>query len=93
MAIDPKVEAVATPYRAPSGISAVNTPAAMVSELLRLQTTISELVELVPQVADRAPESPRTGTIRKALGTYWDPLTLATDYWVQWDGANWVAFP
>lgn len=59
------------------------------SELQRLEKTINDLVEAVPQVATRTPKAPRTGTIRYAKAP-WDPLGTG-DAWVWFNGTAWAA--
>lgn len=61
----------------------------LVSELDKLRLTVSQLVDLCPQVADAAPVRPKTGMIRWAKAP-WDPLGTG-DGLVKWNGSAWTA--
>lgn len=61
-------------------------------ELYRVEVAINSVADLVPQVSDYAPSSPRIGMIRYAIDP-WDPLGTGQPAWVYYDGTAWVALP
>lgn len=93
MALDRRKDAIPLPYRSPSSFYGANLPQVLTEELRRLQSTVDELNLMVPQVAEAEPLSPRRGYVRRAIASGWDPLSLGGEYWVQFDGSDWVAFP
>jgi hypothetical protein len=62
----------------------------LLEELRRLQLTVDHLTEAAPQVADRAPDLPRVGTIRWNVQP-WNPLADGLEGYVQYNGSAWAA--
>jgi hypothetical protein len=65
-------------------------------EMTRLQAVIANLNDMVPQVATKAPASPKAGMIRLAKGG-WNPTGAggynpAIGILVRYVGGAWVAF-
>lgn len=62
----------------------------LVEELRRLELTLRDLCDLVPQETNTPPTRPRSGMIRRALAP-WRPVVGQTeDAWVSFDGASWT---
>lgn len=88
--LDRKRDAVPSHYT-PASPMAGDTRLVLQQELNRLTFVLRELVVLVPQAADEAPEWPRRGMQRYAISP-WEPLGPGTSpVWVQYDGTTWVA--
>jgi hypothetical protein len=62
----------------------------LLDELKRMQSTINQLAQATPVVANREPPSPRRGMVRYAIAP-WDPLGTAAEGYVVYDGTAWVA--
>lgn len=65
-----------------------NIPQFLTNELKRVEVTLSQLVQLVPQVSLAAPKVPLTSMIRYAKAP-WNPLGTG-DGWVRYNGTAWV---
>ena len=65
-----------------------NVPQFLTNELRRLELTVSQLSNLVPQVSTKAPMLPLTGMIRFNKAP-WNPLGTG-DGWIRFNGTAWV---
>lgn len=85
-----KKDVVVTPYvRGNPPSDPTDLPTFLTTELRRLELTLSQVTNLVPQVATAAPKSPLTTMIRYAKSP-WNPLGTG-DGWVKFDGTSWTA--
>ena len=61
----------------------------LTNELTRIETTLAQVTNLVPQVAISAPRVPLLGMIRYAKAP-WNPLGTGNG-WVRYNGTTWIA--
>ena len=84
-----KTDAVITPYKKQSAADASDLKVYLDRELSRMETTLSQLVNLSPQVATSAPKVPLQGMIRFAKAP-WNPLATG-DVLVVYKAGAWIA--
>lgn len=61
----------------------------VLEELRRLEATIRDLVDLVPQETNAAPPKLRPSMIRYAKDPWWPVTGQTADAWVWFDGTDW----
>lgn len=62
------------------------------AQLAAIQTTLDQVLNMLPQVATAAPVRPQAGMIRKAVSPWRPVVGQTTDRWVVYSGTAWEYF-
>ena len=91
MAINEKTDVTITEYRRSQRPVVQNDFVKyMMTELQRVESSLSTITSSSIQVADREPDNPQRGMVRFNV-TPWDPLGDASEGLVVYNGTGWVA--